>query len=210
MKLEGIKGAYDAIFSLGDLCLASIQLRQNKLRPFAGVIDWMGSYSLSDVNRLLRYRFYDFMDQSHLRILGYAGDNLAVSEDAYHILSSHDFDIARNSLTELKTYPEVKAKLERRIQRFLDKCATCQRVLFVRTEADMEDAEELQDVLSELVTNNFQVLVVNHTGHTGIVDEGWTLEKVCAVQFPQEDKWLGNNHLWTQLLQGVHYSENLK
>ncbi|MFB5269741.1 DUF1796 family putative cysteine peptidase [Paenibacillus enshidis] len=212
MMLREIKGNYDAIFSLGDLCLTSIQLRQHNLRPYAGVLDWMGSPILSDVNRLLKYRFYDFMDGSHLRVIGYAGDandNIAVSEDAYHVVSSHDFDIFRNTLNELNTYHEVKAKFDRRIQRFLHKCATSKRILFVRTEAELNDAAELQNVLSELVTNDFRVLVVNHTGYRGIVDEGWPLEKVCAVRFPYRDKWYGNNHLWAQLLHGIHYSENL-
>ncbi|EHL78862.1 DUF1796 family putative cysteine peptidase [Bacillus smithii] len=46
MSLEDIKGTYDSVFSLGDLCLTSIQLKKNNLRPFSGVLDWMASPSL--------------------------------------------------------------------------------------------------------------------------------------------------------------------
>jgi len=31
MSLKDISGTYDAIFSLGDLCLAAVQLRKNNL-----------------------------------------------------------------------------------------------------------------------------------------------------------------------------------
>lgn len=62
MKLQDIKGSYNAIYSLGDLCLASIQLKQNNLRTFAGVLDWAGSPILPDVTRLLQNRFAGLMD----------------------------------------------------------------------------------------------------------------------------------------------------
>jgi len=205
LKLQEIKGTYDAIYSLGDLCLASIQLKQNKLRPFSGVLDWMASPQLHDVNRMLRYRFEEFMAPSNLRIIGYAGeDKICVADDFYHIVSNHDFDIGKNSLTHLGGYAEVKEKYDRRIRRFLDKADTCENMLFVRTEGDLEDAAELQDVLSDLVRNDFRVLIVNHTDVNGLVEDDWPLKRVCSVQLPAANKWTDNDHLWTKLLHGVH------
>ncbi|MBO9596846.1 MAG: peptidase, partial [Cohnella sp.] len=182
MRLQDLKGDYDAIFSLGDLCLGSLQLQQNNLRPFSGVLDWMASPKLSNVNRLLKNRFIGFMDLPNLRIIGYADDNICVSDEAYHFVSNHDFKTGPNTLTHLGTYPEVRAKFDRRIKRFLEKCATCKRILFVRTEGDMEDAEVLQTVLSGLVKNDFRVLLVNHDNVGGLAEDDWPLEKVCAVR----------------------------
>jgi len=71
MNLKDIKGQYDAVFSLGHLCLAAIQLRNNDLRPFAGPLDWVTTNSLSDLNRLLRNRFTGFMDSKNIRVIGY-------------------------------------------------------------------------------------------------------------------------------------------
>jgi hypothetical protein len=205
LKLQDIKGTYDAIYSLGDLCLASIQLRQNNLRPFAGVLDWMASPQLYDVNRLLKYRFMEFMELPNLRIVGYAGDDkICVADDVYNVVSNHDFDVGKNTLTHLGGYPEVKEKFDRRIQRFLDKAASCRKMLFVRTEGDQEDAAELESVLSGLVKNDFRVLIVNHTDVGRLVEDPWPLDKVCAVQMPAENKWTGNDHLWKKLLDGVH------
>ncbi|TVY02156.1 DUF1796 family putative cysteine peptidase [Cohnella terricola] len=205
MKLQEIKGTYDTIYSLGDLCLASIQLKQNKLRPFSGVLDWMASPQLHDVNRLLRYRFEEFMNPSNLRIIGYAGeDKICVADDFYNMVSNHDFDVGNNSLTLLSGYPEVKEKFDRRIRRFLHKAATSKKMLFVRTEGDLEDAAELQDVLYDLVRYDFRVLIVNHTNVDRLVEDNWPLKRVCSVQLPAANKWTDNNHLWTRLLQGVH------
>jgi hypothetical protein len=39
MKLVDVKGTYNAIFSLGDLCLTAIQLEKNNLRPFSGMLE---------------------------------------------------------------------------------------------------------------------------------------------------------------------------
>jgi hypothetical protein len=46
----------------------------------------MGSPMLSSVNRLLKYRFYDFMELPNMRIIGYTNDTcIVVSDDAYHV-----------------------------------------------------------------------------------------------------------------------------
>jgi hypothetical protein len=204
MSLKEIKGSYDAIFSLGDLCLASIQLRKNNLRPFAGVIDWMGSPFLHDVNRLLTNRFTSFMELQHLTIRGYANaDMLLVSDDTYNIMSNHDFVASKNTLTYLATYPEVKAKFDRRIKRFIEKMETSRRILFVRTEGTFDDVLELDEVLSRLVKQEYRILVINHTNVSGIVEKSWPLERVCALEFPNIEIWEGNNHLWKEVLDGI-------
>lgn len=206
MRLAELKGNYDAIFSLGDLCLASIQLDKNNLRPYSGVLDWMGSPQLSDVNLLLLNRFYGFMELENLRVVGDANpDMLLVSDDVYHILSNHDFPKAQNTYTHLVTYPEVKQKFDRRIQRFLEKADSCQRILFVRTEGDFQDAYDLQMILSGLVRNDFRILLINHAPVSGIVELDWPLDKVCALQLPNQEKWEGNNHLWKTIFAGIHH-----
>ncbi|MDF2855968.1 MAG: peptidase [Neobacillus sp.] len=203
--LETINGNYDAIFSLGDLCLASIQLRKHNLRPFAGVIDWMGSPFLYDVNRLLKNKFQGFMELSNLSIRGYANEqNLLVADDQYNIMSNHDFDTARNTLAYLATYPEVKAKFDRRINRFLNKLETSKRILFVRTEGTFDEVLALEETLSKLVKGDFRILVINHSNVNDIVVQNWPLEKVCSLEFPNIEKWEGNNALWDRILKDVH------
>lgn len=210
MSLDNIKGTYDAIFSLGDLCLASIQLRRNNLRPFAGPLDWMSSPSLTSINKLLQNRFKGFMELPNLKPTGYStGVNtkdpfLVVVDQAYGIVSSHDFKADRNTLSNLATYNEVKEKLQKRIDRFLEKLINSEKILFIRTEATFAETLKLESILSEMVTNEFHILIVNHTNVKTITQKKWPLERVTVIELPNEDKWSANNHYWKNFLEGVY------
>lgn len=203
LNLSQLKGEYDAIFSLGDLCLASIQLKKHNLRPYSGVLDWMASTDLSKLNELLENRFIGFLEYDNLRVIGYADDFICVSDDGYNLVSNHDFDGERNTLTYLGGYAEVMEKYERRIQRFLSEMDNAKRILFVRTEGTLEDAAVLQDVLSKIVKHDFSILLINHAYVQGIVEKSWPLEKVCSIEFPNKDKWEGNHDLWEEVLSGI-------
>lgn len=203
MNINDIKGNYDAIFSLGDLCLTSIQLKKHNLRPYSGVLDWVASKDMNQVIKLLENRFIGFMDYENLRVLGYADTFICVSDDGYHIVSNHDFGPDENTLEYLGSYQKVMEKYKRRINRFLGEMKKAKRILFVRTEGTFEDVAKLQDVLSKLVKHDFNVLLINHTNVDGIVEKSWPLEKVCAVEFPNKDIWEGNHALWDEILNGI-------
>ncbi|MCY9694371.1 DUF1796 family putative cysteine peptidase [Paenibacillus alginolyticus] len=206
MNLAQLKGSYNAIFSLGDHCTPSIQLEKNNLRPYSGVLDWLISLNLSDVNRLLQNRFAGFMELPHLKILGIAYEkNLLVWDENYNISSNHDFFTYKNSLQELTAYPEVKLKYDRRIDRFLEKTATAHRMLFIRCgDFTDEQVEELLSTLSELFTHDFCVLLVKHTPVTTIVEANCKFNKVCTIELPMHDYLNGNDHLWKHVLDGIH------
>lgn len=205
MSLEDIKGNYDAVFSLGNVCLGAIQLKKFNLRPFSGVLDWVSTYSLPDVNRLLQNRFAGFLDPPNLKVLGYATDlDLLVQDQVYNIYFNHDFKTDKNTVDNLADYPEVKEKYNRRIARFLKKMETCQRILFIRTEGTFEEIKELVTILSEMVKNDFQLLVVNHTKVNVMMEQNWNLEKVTVVELPDDEKWDSNDHYWATIFSGVH------
>ncbi len=207
MKLADLKGAYSAVYSLGDLCVAAIQLEKNGLRPLAGPLDWMSSPDLSDVNRLLANRFAGFMDYSHLAVEGKASERLyLVKETAYNIYSNHDFFTHNNFPPHLAAYPEVKAKYDRRVERFLQKAASGKRILFIRTGGTREQAAELEAVLSRFVVHDFRVLLVNHTAVGGLIEERIPLRRICAVQIPDAEIWKGNDRIWSELLRDMTYA----
>ncbi|MFZ3587676.1 DUF1796 family putative cysteine peptidase [Bacillus sp. DJP31] len=209
MRIQDLKGEYSAIFSLGDLCLAALQLRKSNLRPFAGPLDWMSSPSLSDVSRLLNNKFIGFMDLENLTPIGYstgvdsAEPYIAVTDNAYHIVSSHDFKASRNTLSQLATYPDVRVKLDRRTERFLYMLKKCKRILLIRTEGTFEEVLELEAALSKIGSNNFHILVVNHTNVSGITEKEWPVKRVCSIELPDVEKWSGNDHLWRSIFEGI-------
>ncbi|MBM7563077.1 DUF1796 family putative cysteine peptidase [Paenibacillus sacheonensis] len=209
MKLAALKGEYDAIYSLGHLCLAAIQMEKNDLRQFAGPLDWVASYNLPQVTRLLANRFAGFLEYGNLKFVGYANDKIMMVQDTdYDIVSNHDFYTHNNFPPHYAAYPEIKAKYDRRIARFLEKAASSSSMLFIRTEATQQEALELKKVLSGLVAKDFRLLVINHVDVPGMVELNWDIDKVVAVQFPNVEIWEGNNHLWTGIFSGVTMSDS--
>lgn len=205
MGNDQIKGGYDAVFSLGDLCLGAIQLQKNGLRPFSGPLDWMGTPQLPKVRELFEKRFADFMLRENLRIIGKATEQmLLVLDERNLVYSNHDFDTWHNSLTQLPMYPHVKEKLDRRANRLLEKLYTAQRILFVRTNATFEETVELEIVLRSIISNDFRILVINHAPVSGIVEKHWAINNVYSVELPNNEIWEGNNILWAQLFQDVY------
>lgn len=112
MSLEKIKGTYDAVFSLGNLCLGAIQLNKFNLRPFSGVLDWVGSHSLPDVNRLLQNRFSGFLELPNLKVVGHASVlDLLVLDEAYKIYFNHDFKTDKNTVLDLALIQKLRKNM---------------------------------------------------------------------------------------------------
>lgn len=205
MRIADIKGKYDDIISLGELCFISIQLEKNGIRPYSGVLDWVGSPSLSGVNRLLRNRFEGFMDRHQLECIGTAGEKLYLVHDkTYNIYSNHDFFIAQNDPKLLEAYPSVRAKYDRRISRIVEKFDTSERLLFIRSGGTYEEVEQLRQVLDDLVQNEYVLLFIN-PGHSDRIEENdWHMERVCSVNAPHVDKLSEDcDHLWKELFEGI-------
>lgn len=148
------------------------------------------------------------MDLPNLRIIGYASDQLiCVSDDGYQIVSNHDFEVGKNTLSHLGGYPEVREKFDRRIKRFLEKMETSKRILFVRTEGTFEEVLELESILSKMVKHDFRILIVNHTDVSGLTEKNWPIERVSVVELPNRDIWNANDHFWKMMFDGVQLSE---
>ncbi|SDD30667.1 Putative papain-like cysteine peptidase [Paenibacillus sp. UNCCL117] len=208
MKLRA-HGVYDAVFSLGGHCLPSIELEKRGLRPYAGVLDWMISPYLSEVNRLLRNRFSDFMARERLQPAGYdsGGSNLMVEDTSYRITAAHHFPSELNTPEHLATYPEFRETLDRRIARTLDKFANSRRILFVRIGGSYQEAIELQQVLNEIVAHTYHVLLINYQLTTVWQEVYLGLEHTTVMALPSHDVWEGQSHIWDALLAGVQLVE---
>lgn len=205
MDFNQIKGAYDVIFSLGRNCLAADQLSRHMLRNIGGVLDWVESPALSGVSQLLRNEFAHYMEFANLAITGIneqAGCYI-VRDAAYHIFSHHDFPLQENAPDQLLSYPELRAKIARRVPRFLATLRSANRILFIRTEGTIHETAELLEVLRSQVVGEFNVLVINHAPVSGIVETPWPFPNVCALQIPVvPDEFHDNDYLWKKLLEG--------
>ncbi|WP_318581955.1 DUF1796 family putative cysteine peptidase [Bacillus paranthracis] len=207
MKLIDIQQKYDAIFSLGNQCFVAKKLNHYNLRPYAGVIDWMISFSLTDVIHLLQNKFAGFMEKETMKFDGYHayGTKLLLTDIRYNIKSAHDFSVEENTPENWVTYPEFKININRRIERFLNKLQTSNLILFVRIGGTYEEAELLEKVLSSMMPGEFRILLVNPISEHKVIEYNWNLQYTCSIGVPMDGNH--NHEIWDQIFKGVTHKE---
>lgn len=204
MRLIDIQHNYDTIFSLGDRCLTANKLRHFKLRPYAGIVDWMLTPKLSKIVDLLQNRCDKFMNEATMVCDGYNNliiGHLLLRDTLYDVTSVHDFPIEKNTPENWETYSEFKTKLDRRIQRFFNKLETCSIILFVRIGGTYEEARRLEEVLSKIVVGKFRVLILNEIPNRRLIEYDWGLQYTCSIGIPVEQREC--NELWNMILNNI-------
>jgi len=203
------------------LCQVTNQIKRHHLRTFSGPLDWFYYPSLSDVNRLLQSRFEKFMKLENMVIEGSESYGLIESEfdnqtkwaeritycikdTYYNCFSMHDFPI--DSEKDWKsTYPSFKAKLDTRINRFLEKINSSESILFIRIWGNRDEAIELKNVLSKITNKDFNILIVNFKEDiSNIVEQNWRISRVCSIELPRyQDRWEGDDSDWDYILNKI-------
>jgi hypothetical protein len=202
MKIQEVKKDYGLIVSLGSSCAPAINLKRYGLRKISMPLDWMISFSLADVNRLLKEEFKNFMDFRNLHKLDethfYLDDgdpvyldntrsNLSKSyfirDSLYNIISAHDFPIVEGQDWST-AYPAYRLKLDYRIERFRNSLLSSSDTLFVRWFASYEQVVELRMILSKMLKNKkFTILVLNPIPDLSSIREvEWGMENVCVLE----------------------------
>lgn len=205
MKLEEVKRSYRTIYSLGQNCGPANLLEYRGLRPFSGVLDWMISPALSDVNRLLKNRFEQFLELDNLSFFSYYDNNtkLQLKDNFYNIYSCHDFTTDLNTPDDWPSYPLVKEKYDRRVKRFLNEMETSESLLFIRIGGTYEEAAELQDILKSLVRHDFCVLLITNSESATMTEEDWGLRQTCVLKVHISPKLWDNYEQWNPILDGI-------
>ncbi|GGE79214.1 DUF1796 family putative cysteine peptidase [Priestia taiwanensis] len=208
MRLQDIKGKYDATYSLGNQCAIANKLRHYRLRPYAGVTDWMLTAYLPGLSKLLRNRFANFMEKENMIFDGYhaAGAQLFIKDTLYDISAAHDFSTIANTPTDWPVYPQFKAKVDRRIRRFLRDMETCERILFIRMMGTFEETKELEAALSSIIKHDFTLLMLNPINEIKIIEYEWDIPHVCSLGIPMGDEF---PEVWDVIMGGIMCSGQL-
>ena len=205
MNLSNLKQNYNAVFSLGQNCWPAWALYQLELSPFFGVIDFMLSPSLTKVNLLLQNRFDRFLNFGNLSFISFWDDDakLRLRDNLYEIDSCHDFKTDVNTPNYWPSYTEIKLNYEHRINRFLTTIETAESILFIRTGGTYEEACSLEQILSQIVTHTFSVLLLIPADIPTITQEDWGLQRVCVMKCPIMDVYQYNEAFWKDLFDGI-------
>lgn len=156
MNLKRI-GPYDFVCSIGHTCATAVYLKRHALRTCSSPLDWVGAGPNGFLvhTGVITEGFSHFLRKESLRL----GANHLVegSDDMNHDYYTdaatgmqviHDFPIG---VSFEQAYPEIRAKYDRRIQRFYATIESSRRVLMVfQTAQDHVSDDEIASRLTEI------------------------------------------------------------
>lgn len=130
-----MKKNYDIVYSLGGDCTCARYMLKYHLRSYASPFDWLAFVDFAPRMKLIENDFKNFMNLEDLKFiqrkpgLDYLNPKIIDFEDTrngFHFY--HDFPKGQ---TLEESYPEVKAKYDRRIKRFLNQLKTAENPLLI-------------------------------------------------------------------------------
>lgn len=201
MKLEKIKQTYDLILSMGYNCQSALRLRDQRIRSFAGPVDWVISNSVPQLARQIENRFSDYMKLENLKIIGSVYGHYSAEDTATGILSFHDFPVSSNGARQITNYSGFRERLDRRIERFYQAARTGRKALYVRQRADMQEAEQLRRALKRISGGEVYLLVANDADRVDVKDLKWKSPFIAAAEIPKFEPYC--TEAWMALLSGI-------
>lgn len=209
MHLMDIQRKYDTVISLGASCQVAAQMARHGLRTFAGPFDWFTFYSVPYLSKALTRGFKGFMDYQNLEMIGASEKNYVIKDRVYDCYSYHDFPACCNGDIS-PYYPKFKNKIDRRVQRFLQKLEAKKSILLIRLGGEFDEIRDLVAIIGGLTKSDVTFLLVNHSTIPTITEMDWNLPKVCPVTiYNPPDLWRGWDQDWDVLLNGVKTSDDL-
>ncbi|AZK47580.1 DUF1796 family putative cysteine peptidase [Paenibacillus lentus] len=203
MRRSEMQRPYDFVMSLGYNCMVAYQLKRLSLRTFSAPIDWVIIHEVKDVIRLLDQRFHGYMEERNLEILGKHNGFFSVKDTVYNAHSFHDFPCSGDNQM-ITNYNDFKAKLDRRISRFISLASQSDSALFVRERCSYEEAIRLRDSLASLVKGKVTLLIINYTKEARLVEHDWLDDGICGVDVNLEiDDEAWRDSYWNDAFRGV-------
>lgn len=161
----GNKKKYDVIFGIGEACSCSATLRKASLQIASYPLDWLYGTQFKARVDILCSKFNRFIEKEDLQ---FHDITRSISCDAYgnsynNLIFNHDFPMGEK-LDD--SYPAIKAKYDRRIQRLLSGIDNAQNVLIMYMEtpncavitSDSEIIEGYQKIKAQYPHKNITLL----------------------------------------------------
>lgn len=146
--LDIFKNKYDCVFSLGSLCFSAELLTKAKLRVFSSPFDWLCGGSFQQRVELICNNFEDFLNIEDLEKTGersYPENCDIYQNNRSGIIFNHDF-LKGQELSE--SYPKVKDKYDKRINRLNEKLYDSPKSLIVFMELFENQISKDEEIIS--------------------------------------------------------------
>lgn len=168
--MSGDAKKYDLIISLGEDCAATSSLRRNKLQLASFPFDWLTKASFSQRVDLLVSEFQNFLNIEDLKLLPKPENVRSDTKCDYYenvktgFYHYHDFP---TGVDIQKSFPVVKEKYERRIQRLYSNIAKSNKILFIWLSRDKVLSDDLiigysSKLKQKFADRNVEVLILEN------------------------------------------------
>lgn len=180
--LDIFKNKYDCIFSLGSACFSAELLTKAKLRVFSSPFDWLLGGTLEKRIDLLCNNFKDFLNLDDLEKTGerdYPENCDIYRNNSNGIVFNHDFP-KHEELS--KSYPKVKDKYDKRINRLNQKLYNAKNTLIIHMELTERvfDKDEMilliENLNKKFNTANIDFLYIKHNNQ--MKDKEYTITQI--------------------------------
>jgi len=188
---------FDAIISLGGNCQIAFQLNINGLRHYSLPFDYWITPFMSLYN-LLENKFVHFLDKENF-IFSPPNETSSswVVDSLYGVIMIHDFKL---DVDFLKDYEMVRAKFERRIDRFYTVLSKSNYVLFIRNWITKDEAIALDELLGRLFPHlSYRLVVLSSSEESFSTDWGFDRIKNFYLRQPVPYVALGDNQAWKEI-----------
>lgn len=198
------KEIYDLIVPLGESCQVAYQLERLGLRFTSLPFDWLFSLDTNKVIEAIESGFKDWLCKKNLvEEKPTQTGHLKIIDKKYGTIHQHIFPL--NEPWE-KSYKEVKTIVDRRVKRLLS--FANKKILFVRTNMNLEEAECLEKALIRRFGQGIHLLVLNHTNNFEIQEINHSLKFTSVYEIYHESEglkadWRGYNKHWDYIFSNI-------
>lgn len=192
---------YHHVISLGDMCQVAKQLSLHHCRKEAFPFDWI-MCPFDGLYRFIANQAEHFLDRDTLIFVDdrpdYIGGKRSFIEDTvYRMQFLHDFE---KPPYFLRNYDKIKAKYDRRVDRFFKVLNSDKNVLFIRRGITYEETVLLDDLIHARYPQlNYTILALNSKLENY---ENWGLKRVINLYLKEKKPWhwTGDKEAWTEIL----------
>lgn len=200
---ENYNMLYDAVISLGGSCQVAHQLNRLKLRQASFPFDWLFTLNVNTIINAIDSDFCDWLNKDNLREESTVTEHRKIIDTKYDAVHQHSFSLER---PWEESYLDVKSIADRRIKRLL--ALKDKKLLFVRTNIDVSDAERLEQSLVKKFGEHISLWVINHSKnfHVREIQNDLKHTRIFEIYDEMEGErqtWMGWDYHYDQLFCGV-------
>lgn len=208
-KLDAQEKQNPVCISLGRWCVPALFLKFHHLREESYPFDWLITGNLfSDLYNVLQDDFTNFGLKENLILEPH--DHKFVFDTKTGFWFAHDFPVIDHNSYHivdnfLDFYDEVRAKYQRRIERFRETLRSDRMVIFIRFDVEEEGTPDQALSLRDLLISQYPTLnfVCIHLAYREEYKTAWNFDRIYNFYIDESTATQYNSPEWRKVLSAI-------